>query len=562
MGEGEFFVSERVRQLIAAVSTVGLLLAPAAPVGAVPAKDTIVIGMAQEPDILGEFSIMSAEGVIRNTLWAYVTPYNEKWVRVPQMVAKLPSLRDGDWVMLPGNKMKVTWKLRRGFTWHDGRPVTALDFRFTYGMLRNPQTPQVSRFILRKVDNVLVPDPRDPYTLVVQWNELWPFANADPFGSQVIYPRHILEPAYLKDPAALRAHPYWRAPVGNGPYRFVEWVPGSHITVEADARWPLGAPTVRRIVFRFILDSTVLQANLIAGNVDATEIGNFSIDQMVEIERRAPQVAANYTEALRWERIDFNLDDEWLKDRRVRQALAYAIDREGIFSTLFSGKQPVAHSWLPPKHPAYNPSVKKYPYDRNRARALLAEAGFTPGPDGILRDRAGKRVELVFMTTAGNAAREQVQQIIKEQLKQVGIEIRIDNRPSSVFFGTITPRRQFPHLAMYTSVFTPDYLAFDRFHSSQIPSPENNWEGNNRFGWRNAESDRLMEQISGEMDEARRNALLKRHQELFAEELPALPLFFGLSLTTARKEIRNVRPTGLAGTFLPWNAWQWVVGEQ
>ena len=538
------------------------LLVPALPAAGAPAKDTVVIGMAQEPDILGEFSIMSAASVVHNALWGYVAPFNEKWVRVPLMVEKLPTLKDGDWLVLPNNKMKVTWKLKRGFTWHDGRPVTGLDYRFTYGMLRNPLVPQVSRFILRKVDNVLVPNPDDPYTLIVQWNELWPFANSDPAGNPFIYPRHLLEGAYLKDPSKMKAHPYWRAPVANGPYKFVEWVPGSHITLEAYDKWPLAAPKVKRIQFRFILDSTVLTANVIAGNVDGTEIGNLSIEQMVEIERRNPQVNTHYTESLRWERIDFNLDNEWLKDKRVRQALAYAIDREGAVQALFKGKQPLAHSWLAPRHPAFNPNVQKYPYDVNRAKALLAEAGFTPGPDGILRDRNGKRFELIFMTTSGNAAREQMQQIIKEQLKQVGIETRIDNRPASVFFGTVVPRRQFPHLAMYTSVFSPETTGFNRFHSSQIPSPENNWEGDNRVGWRNAENDKIMEQIIGELDAAKRIALFKRQQEIFAEELPSLPLFFGLALTTMRKDVRNVKPAGLAGTYLPWNAWQWALGEE
>lgn len=533
------------------------LLVPVHPAAGAP-KDSVIIGMAQEPDKLGEFSIMSASGVIENTLWGYVAPFTERWVRQPIMVEKLPTVKDGDWVILPNRKMKVTWKLKHGFTWHDGKPVTALDYRFTYGMLRNPRVPQVSRFILNKVDNILVPDPRDPYTLVVQWNELWPFASSSPFGNQIIYPRHLLESDYLKDPSKMNVHPYWRAPVANGPFKFVEWVPGSHLTVEAYDKWPVATPKIKRVTFRFILDSTVLQANIIAGNVDGSEIGNLSIDQMVEIERRNATVVTNYTEALRWERIDFNLDNEWLKDKRVRQAIAHAIDREAIVQALFKGKQPVAHSWLAPKHPAYNPNVKKYPYDPAKAKALLAEAGFTPGPDGILRDRNGKRFEMTYMTTAGNSAREQYQQIVREQLKEVGIDIRIDNRPASVFFGVVTPRRQFPHLAMYTSVFSPETTGFDRFHSSQIPSEQNNWEGNNRVGWRNAEVDRLMEQIIGEMDAAKRIALMKRQQEVFAEELPSLPLFFGLSLTTARKALLNVKPTGLSGTYLLWNSWQWV----
>lgn len=538
----------------------GMLVGAAA---AAPARDTVVVGLAQEPDQLGLFTIMAVAGVIHNPLWGYVAPFTDKWVRIPVMVEKLPTIKDGDWVVLPNKKMRVTWKLKRGFTWHDGRPVTALDYRFTYGMGRNPLTPRVPRFIVNKVDNVLVPNPNDPYTLVVQWNELWPFANSDPFGYQRIYPRHVLEATYLKSPEKLESHSYWRAPIANGPYKFVEWVPGSHITLEAFDKWPLGKPAIRRFVFRFILDSTVLQANQISNDVHATEINNFGCTQMEQIERRNPLVQAQYREALTWERVDFNLDNEWLKDRRVRQAIAHALDRTALAEISCSGgRQPVAHSWISPNHPVSHPNLKKYAYDVNRARALLTEAGFTMGPDGILRDAAGKRFEITIMTTAGNAVREQVEQVMKEQLKQVGIDLRIDNRPASVFLGPVITRRQFPFLAMYGSLFSPELNDFDRFHSSQIPSEANSWQGNNRNGWRNAENDRVWEQLISELDQQKRTALFRRHQELFAEELPSLPLYFRLSLTTNHKALRNIRPTGLGTYYIPWNSWQWAWGDQ
>jgi len=520
-------------------------------------RDAVVIGMAQEPDIIGPFSTMAAAGVIHNSLFAYFAPFNDKWVRVPMLAEKLPTLKDGDWELLPGNKMRVTWKIRRGFTWHDGKPVTGLDARFSYGMLRNPRTPTLTRFILNKVDNVLIPNPNDPYTMVVQWNERWPFANALPYGDNYLLPRHILERQYLQDPGKLRADPFFRAPVGAGPYKFKEWVPGSHITLEAYDGFAGEKPKIKTITFRFILDSVVLTANQMAGSVDATEINNFGIDQMVDIERRNPNVTTHYTEALIWERIEFNNDDEWLKDRRVRQAIAYGIDRETIVKTLFQGKQPVAHSWLPTRHPGAHPNVKKYPYDPARARQLLAEAGFTPGPDGILRDRNGKRFEMTYMTTAGNAPREQTQQIIKEQLKAVGIEIRIQNVPASVFFGRVVVRREWPHLAEWATLYTPEVMPFTEFHSSQIPSAANNWEGSNRRGWRNAESDRLAEQIGQELDQTKRLELFRRQQELFVEDLPAVPMYFRLSLTTVTKALKNVRPTGLGSFYINWNSQEW-----
>ncbi|MGH2375735.1 MAG: ABC transporter substrate-binding protein, partial [bacterium] len=168
-------------------------------------RDAVVIGMAQEPDILGPFTGMGAAGVIQNSLFAFYAPYNEKWVRTPLLVEKIPTVQDGDWEILPNNKMRVKWRLRKGFTWHDGRPVTALDVRFTYGMLRNPRTPARSRFLLERIDNILVPDVNDPYTFVVQWNALWPFANRTPYGLEYTLPRHSLESAYLRDPSRLTA---------------------------------------------------------------------------------------------------------------------------------------------------------------------------------------------------------------------------------------------------------------------------------------------------------------------------------------------------------------------
>jgi len=550
----------------AAVVLVGLvaLLVPPPSAAAGPAGgETVVVGLAQEPDQLGLFTIMAVAGVIHNPLFGYIAPFTDKWVRTPIMVEKLPSIKDGDWVLLPNNKMRVTWRLRRGFTWHDGRPVTALDYVFTYQMARNPRTPRVARFVVNKVDNILIPNPNDPYTIVVQWNERWPFANSLPFGFNFVYPRHILQAAYLKSPETLERHPYWRAPVGNGPYRFVEWVPGSHIALEANERWPLGRPAIRRMVFRFILDSTVLMANQISGDVHATEINNFGCTQMEQIERRNPAVLGHYREAMIWERLDFNLDNEWFRDRRVRQAIAHALDRTALAEiSCPGGRQPVAHSWIPPGHPAAHPNIRKYAYDVARARALLQEAGFTLGSDGVLRDSAGKRFEITIMTTAGNAVREQVEQVMKEQLKQVGIDLRIDNRPASVFLGPVVSRRQFPHLAMYASLFSPELTEFDRFHSSMIPAEQNAWQGNNRTGWRNAENDRIWEQLTAELDEARRIALFRRQQEVFAEDLPMVPLYFRLSLTTNMRALRNIRPTGLGTFYIPWNAWEWTWGER
>jgi peptide/nickel transport system substrate-binding protein len=546
----------RVRPLLAAALIAAVALGFGGSVAlAQQSREGVTLGMAQEPDgLVMDFWSMAAGRAVSNSLWTDMVLYNEKWQLVPGTIEKIPTLKDGDWQLLPGNKMKVTFKLKKGFTWHDGKPYTALDVSWTYLMLRNPRTPTVSRFINRKIDNVLAPD---PYTVVVQWNERHPFANANPVGANLIYPRHVMERDYLRDASTLKSHRQARAPIGNGPYKFVEWVAGSHITLEAYDKYPGGPPKIKRQTWRFILDSTVLQANVIANQIDVTETNNFSLDQMVEIEKRNTQQKTYYTPALIWEHIDINVENEWLKDKRVRQALAHSINREELSQKLFYGKQPVAHTWLPERHEATNKDVKKYNYDPARARQLLAEAGFTPGPDGILRDSRGQRVEMTIMTTAGNAVREQIQQIIKDQLRTVGIDLRIDNRPASVLFGQVTQRRQFPHMVMYAWLMTPLSLGNTFWHSTQVPAAGNNWEGQNYPGWKHAENDKLLEQIATEIDTAKRIQLLRRQQEIWTEELPSVPLYFRLQLNTANAKLTNVKPTGLAGTYINWNSSEW-----
>ena len=515
-------------------------------------RDTVVIGMAQEPDcLISSFCQMAAGAAIEvNSIQFGMVNYNDKWQLYPGTVEKIPTLKDGDWELLPGGKMRVTYKFKKGFTWHDGKPYTAQDASWTYLMRRNPRSPTLSRTIDKKIDNM---NAKDASTLVVQWNERYPFANT----GHTVYPQHILEKDYLRDPATLKASKQARSPIGNGPYRIAEWVPGSHITLEAYGKFPGGPAKIKKQVWRFILDSTVLQANVLANQVDATEINNFSIEQMIEIEKRNPQQTAYYTPALIWEHIDLNLDNEWLKDKRVRQALAHSINRDELSQKLFYGKQPVAHTWLPERHEGYNANVKKYNYDPARARALLQEAGFTMGSDGIMRDARGRRFEMTIMTTAGNAVREQVQQVMKESMRAVGIDLRIDNRPAGVLFGQTTRHREFPYMVMYAWVMSPLTLPHSFWNTDQIPTAQNSWEGSNYPGWRNAENDKLNNEILQEIDAGKRVALLKKQQEIWAEELPAIPLYFRLQLNTANKRLQNVKPAGLSGTYVNWNSQEW-----
>jgi peptide/nickel transport system substrate-binding protein len=517
-------------------------------------RNRVVVLLGQEPAELfpGFVSNLAVETDVESPMWCALVGRDDNWKLYTDMALKIPTLKDGDWQLLPNKKMKVTFKIKNTYKWHDGRPVTAEDFVWTLRMRKNPNTPVVSRFLDNKIENIVAPT---PYEFSFQYTEVYAYANLDAFS---LLPAHKLRPAYNRNPSQIDKDPFGRAPVACGPYKFKQWVAGSFIELEAfDQYGGKDKARVQNITFKLILDSTVLTANLIAGEGDATATANLSLEQLAEIDRRAgTRMVTHHKEGLTWEHIDFNLDNEWLKDKRVRHAIAHAIDRESIAQNLFAGRQPVAHTYFGPKHFAFNANVKKYSYDPARARQLLAEAGFTPGADGILRDAQGRPFRLTIMTTSGNAVREQVQQILKDQMKQVGIDLVIDNRPASVLFGQVTTRRAYPHLVMYAWVSSPITHFRTIWHSKEIPTAANNYVGQNTPGYKNAEVDRLLEQAEEELDEAKRVVLLKKVQEIWAEDLPSLPLFFRLELNVSRKDLKNYKPRGIGAPT--WNAEQWA----
>ncbi len=336
------------------------------------------------------------------------------------------------------------------------------------------------------------------------------------------------------------------------------------MTLEAYPAWPgipgilPDKPAVRRVVYRFISDTNTIIANLLAGTADGTDTTGIPFAQGLELEERLQRegrtdIVLKAMPGLTWEHIDMNMDNVHLKDKRVRQALTYATNREELVQQLFQGKQPVSHTFLPEKHYGYNKNTKKYAYDPARARALLAEAGYAPGSDGVLQ-KGGQRLSFTFITTAGNRVREAVQQILQAQWKAVGAEVKIQNQPARSYFGDTLPARQF-ELAMYALTKAPTIGCEEELTIDHIPGAGQTG-GQNYPGYRNAEVDRLCHAVPEELDEAKRVQMLQRVQEIWSEDLPSIPLYLRSDYTAHKAGLRNWLPTG-STVPLSWNATQW-----
>ena len=543
-----------------------LLAATPLPGAAQPARETLTIGITQFPSTLHpNIDSMAAKSYVLGFCRRPVTAHGPDWRLAPMLCEELPSLENGLAVQettpdgRPG--LRVTWVLRQGLRWGDGTPLTTEDLRFTWEAAREPATGIGPAEFYRSAYEFIAEDARR-FTLRFD-RVTFDFASLGDFAP---LPAHLERARWAADPRGYRGRTgYDTNPaepgLWNGPYRVVSVQPGAAVTLERNDHWWGPAPAFRRIVIRTVENTPALEAQLLAGQLDmiAGELG-LPIEQALALERRAgTRFRIEYRPGLIYEHLDLRMDQPPLDDVRVRRALLHAMDRGQIVARLFGGRQTVAHASVNPLDWPHDPELRQHAHDPGRAAALLEEAGWRPGPGGIRVNAAGERLSFEFMTTAGNRSREAVQQVIQAQWRAVGVDARIRNEPPRVLFGETLSRRRFQGAVMFAWISAPEGVPRTTLHSDEIPTEARNWSGQNYTGFRNAEMDAILEALPITLDREARRALWHRLQAIYAEELPALPLWFRQDAHVWPPWLTGVRPTGHLNPSSLW-AEQWGVG--
>jgi peptide/nickel transport system substrate-binding protein len=509
----------------------------------------LAIGITQFPATLHpSIDLMAAKSYVLAMARRPITTYDADWRLVCMLCTELPTIENGraQPIDLPDGKrgIRVTYTLQPAARWGDGVPVTTEDVRFTWEVGRNPRSGLANAELYRRITAIEVKDDKT-FTLVMSKLD-FDFAG---IGDFELLPAHLERVAFA-DPGQYRVRTRYDTDPTNpglydGPYRITEVAPGSHIVLERNPTWWGKAPAFSRIVVWTVENTAALEANLLAGGLDmvAGELG-FSLDQGLAFEKRhGDAFTIIFKPSLGYEHIDLNLDNPALADKRVRQALLYGIDREAISRRLFAGRQPVAASFVSPLDWVFTDDVPHYPYDPARARALLEAAGWQGTGDAVRRNAAGERLALELASTAGNRVRELIEQVLQSQWRALGIEVHLKNLPPRVLFGDTLIKRNFT-MALFAWISAPENVPRAMLRSDEIPSPREGLRGENFTGFRNAEADRLVDAIEIELDRTRRAALWHRLQALYAEELPALPLFFRADAYVLPKWLKGVVPTG------------------
>ncbi len=463
---------------------------------------------------------------------------------VPILAREVPTLENGG---ISKDGLAITYHLRDKIKWQDGVALTSKDVKFSWQAIMNDSNNVVSRHGYDMVASVDTPDPltvifhlKHKFSPVV--NTL--FAESD--ASINVAPEHIL----AKYPDINRV-PFNTEPVGSGPFKLAEWVHGDHYTFTPNKNYFLGVPKLDKIIVKII------------PNEDTTlnELSTHDIDWMFEPSYTTyhalagmKDILVHYNNVNGYEGMWINTSSPALRDKRVRQALAYGIDKKRLLDTQTFGQETLATEDLPDWIWANNPHVQVYPYDVQRAKQLLAQAGYTPGTDGML-SKNGQRLSLLLIYNVSNATRRSMSVQIQAMLKLVGIDAQIKTFDASTLFapagegGILQLGKYDLALAGWFAGIDPDDSS--NFMSTNIPPGGYNYT---RYSSKAMDAAQLM--ALEHYDQPTRKIAYAKIEDLLAADVPEIFFWWDRQAQAINPDFKGVDPNPVTES---WNSYQWSI---
>ena len=407
--------------------------------------------------------------------------------------------------------LTYVFHLRRDVRFHDGGLLTSRDVKWTFDSLLSGSIRSARASTYRLVERIDVPDER---TVIFRLKEpssplLWSLTDGNvgivPYGSDAELSKH---------------------PVGSGPFRFVRLVPDKEVVIERNPNYWGGAPKLERVRFAVVPDTTTRALELRKGSADLA-INALSADMVAAVERDSG-LAIERSPGTIYAYLAFNMRDPILKDVRVRQAIAYALDRRPLIHYLWRGQARPAVSLLPPQHWAHNGDVPRYEHDPARARQLLEQAGYAAGQDGI-------RLRLTMKTSTEETTRL-LAAVLQQQFREVGIALDIRTFEFATFYADVVKGAfQLYSLRWIGGNEDPDIFEAV-FHSGSFPPKRFN-----RGYYSNPKVDALIEEGRRTIDQNKRKAAYAEIQRILAEELPYVNLWYFDNVLVHRQRVRNLQ---------------------
>ncbi len=507
--------------------------------------DVLRVGMQTPPNSLNPIlSTNTTEGMIDRLLFDVLVTVDETGKPVPDLASEVPTLENGG---IAKDGSSVTYHLRPDAKWQDGVPITSHDVAFTWRAIMNPKNNVIERNGYDLVSSVDTPD---DHTIVFHLKQKFsPFVNTV-FGESddafEILPEHLL--GKLPD---INHIPYNAEPVGSGPFKLKEWARGDHMTFVANEDYFRGAPKLKEIVVKFIPDE----------NTELNQLRTHDIDWQFEAspnEYKAlltvPDVKVVLQDRNEYERIQMNTKHPPLDDVRVRRAIAYAVNNEKLVHDLTGGSATAADQDLPPFMWAHSKDITRYPFSVAKAKALLAEAGWTPGPDGIFQ-KDGQRLSLVLVSNSTNATRRLAVVQVQNMLHSAGIDSEIKFYLGTLLFATMAEGGILQNgkydLSWNGWVAGIDPDQSQLFMCKAIPP-----HGSNETRYCNPELDAAEEKALTNFDIPTRKAAYDTIEALLTRDVPSLAVWWPRQVQPINPDFKGFRPNPVTSS---WNAQEWAI---
>jgi peptide/nickel transport system substrate-binding protein len=523
-----------------------------------PTNLELKIGISQEfenpnPLIMTMLATTYLSGLVIRPLT--VMDAQGQWI--PLLAKSIPTLGQGAEVIIENGqkKMKVLWEIKENAGWGDGTSVTCADFAFSRSIAINPLVAIPEKENYASIERIDFDQSTPRKCFFIYKTVRWDFSH---IGTIFPVAKHLEDSVYqqFKDqPEGYEKNTtYGKNPTTpglyNGPYVISEIKLGSHIVLRPNPHFYGSKPAIQKLIIKIIPNTGTLEANLRSRQIDMISSIGFSLDEAIAFEKKikADQLpfVVHFKPSQTFEHIDVNLENPILKDLRLRQAMMHAMNRTDLTNALFEGRQTPALHFVSSIDPWFTNDpqvVTAYAYSKEKANKLLDEAGWKMGQEGI-RLKNGTSLSFTISTTSENKTRELIEQYLKDQWRQVGINLEIKNEPARVFFGETVRKSQFEGLAMYALISSSENIPISTLHSRSIPSASNGWSGQNLASWRNPTVDAALQQLKTEFDGGQRLKLIHSIIKEYTTELPVLPLYYRSDVAVAPKDLHGYQLTG------------------
>ncbi|WP_034764804.1 peptide-binding protein [Chrysiogenes arsenatis] len=431
----------------------------------------------------------------------------------------------------------ITFHLRQGVTFHDGAPFRARDVLFTFNAIINPDFPSPYKRDFEQVDTVEI---IDEYTVQVRYKNV--YARALIGWSKSILPRHILEGVDIP------TSDFMRHPIGTGPYRFVEWQKGQFLRLAAFENYYEKKPYITELIYKVIPDTTTQFMELRNRSIDMMDLTPVQFSRQTEndtfrkdyVKYRYPSSGYTY--------LGYNLRNPLFQDKRVRQALSYAINQQELIDGVLMGLGVAATGPYRPDSWAYNPDVRRYTYDPAQALALFAEVGYQLVNGVLQKDGVPFRFEII--TNQGNDSRRKSAEIIQRRLQEIGITVTIRVIEWASFINEFINKGKFDATILGWNIL-PDPDIYSVWHS-----PGDNQHSLNFTAYANPRVDELLELGRSTLDQEKRKHYYGEIQQILAEEQPYTFLYIPQALPAVSRRFENIyeTPAGITHNFIHWYA--------